>query len=111
MAGYNVEYSSIIFARFFLAEYGNRILRSLLNVLRFFGGWGGFGTAFFPPAFVFVRKGLVFCFLFVLVRATFPRYRYDQLRDIGWKIFLPIATGFLLTVIGVLSCADAFPVT
>jgi NADH-quinone oxidoreductase subunit H len=82
VAGYNVEYSSIIFAMFFLAEYGNMIMMSLLKTLLFLGGWLN-KTVTVLPAATFSAKGLIFCFLFVLVRATFPRYRYDQLMDIG----------------------------
>jgi NADH-quinone oxidoreductase subunit H len=81
VAGYNVEYSSIIFAMFFLAEYANMIFVSLLTVALFFGGWSG--TSPITNALTFSLKGLVFCFLFVLIRATLPRYRYDQLMDIG----------------------------
>jgi len=84
VAGYNVEYSSIIFAMFFLAEYGNMILMSLLSALLFLGGWGVVDyNSKLPMSTTLTLKGLVFCFLFVLVRATFPRYRYDQLMDIG----------------------------
>lgn len=108
VAGYNVEYSSIIFAMFFLAEYGNMIMMSLLAALLFLGGWSFFAPV--PAALVLTLKGLIFCFLFVLVRATFPRYRYDQLMDIGWKIFLPLSTGYLLLVVGLLMTFDALPV-
>lgn len=108
VAGYNVEYSSIIFAMFFLAEYGNMIMMSLLKAILFLGGWSF--CAPLPHALVLTLKGLIFCFLFVLVRATFPRYRYDQLMDIGWKIFLPLATGYLLFVVGTLMYFDALPV-
>lgn len=108
VAGYNVEYSSIIFAMFFLAEYGNIIIMSLLAAMLFLGGWSFFIAI--PPAFVLTLKGLIFCFLFVLVRATFPRYRYDQLMDIGWKIFLPVATAYLILIVGALVFFDALPV-
>lgn len=108
VAGYNVEYSSIIFAMFFLAEYGNMIMMSLIKAELFIGGWAG--PVFIPSATMVTLKALVFCFLFVLVRATFPRYRYDQLMDIGWKIFLPIATGLLLLYIGLLVACDVTPV-
>lgn len=108
VAGYNVEYSSIIFAMFFLAEYGNMIMMSLLKAILFLGGWSFWLPL--PHALVLTLKGLIFCFLFVLVRATFPRYRYDQLMDIGWKIFLPLSTGYLLLVVGVLLYFDALPV-
>jgi NADH-quinone oxidoreductase subunit H len=108
VAGYNVEYSSIIFAMFFLGEYSNMILMSVLNVIFFFGGWSSIFNL--PPAIVLSAKSLVFCFLFVLVRATFPRYRYDQLMDIGWKIFLPLATGYLMFAVGNLFTFDVAPV-
>jgi NADH-quinone oxidoreductase subunit H len=109
VAGYNVEYSSIIFAMFFLAEYSNMIMMSLVYVELFLGGWSG--PTFLPAAAILTAKALVFCFLFVLVRATFPRYRYDQLMDIGWKIFLPVATGFLIFVIGLVVACDATPIS
>jgi len=85
VAGYNVEYSSIIFAMFFLAEYSNMLLMSTLIVLLFFGGWLSITTytLYFSPIITFTAKILIFCFLYVLVRATYPRYRYDQLMDIG----------------------------
>jgi NADH-quinone oxidoreductase subunit H len=85
------------------------IIISLLKSLLFLAGWDG---AIGPllPATAFSLKGLVFCFLFVLVRATFPRYRYDQLINIGWKIFLPVATGFLILVVGNLFAFDGLPV-
>ena len=107
VAGYNVEYSSIIFAMFFLAEYGNMILMSIIKAELFLGGWSG---PFLPSSVWLALKTLVFCFAFVLVRATFPRYRYDQLMDIGWKIFLPLTTGLLLLIIGTIMAFDAAPV-
>lgn len=114
VAGYNVDYSSIIFARFFLAEYGNRIRRSVQKSRIFLGGAGVDLLQPIFNSFIEARllsvKTLLFCFIFVLVRATFPRYRYDQLRDIGWKTFLPVATGFFLFVVGVLVCADTLPI-
>jgi NADH-quinone oxidoreductase subunit H len=93
---------------FFLAEYGNMIMMSLLKALLFLGGWSFWAPL--PQALVLTLKGLIFCFLFVLVRATFPRYRYDQLMDIGWKIFLPLSTGYLLLVVGILMYFEALPV-
>jgi NADH-quinone oxidoreductase subunit H len=93
VAGYNVEYSGFMFALFFLAEYSNMLLISALNVIFFFGGWLSpaiFGF-FLPVGTWFVFKTLFFAYIFILVRATVPRYRYDQLMDIGWKIFLPIS--------------------
>lgn len=108
VAGYNVEYSSIIFAMFFLAEYGNMILMSIIKSELFLGGWGG--ASFLPQSTLVALKALIFCFAFVLVRATFPRYRYDQLMDIGWKIFLPVSTGLLIYYIGIILTFDATPV-
>jgi NADH-quinone oxidoreductase subunit H len=109
VAGYNVEYSSIIFAMFFLAEYGNMIMMSLVYAELFLGGWAG--LSFLPNSFVLSLKTLIFCVYLVVLRATVPRYRYDQLMDIGWKIFLPLATGLLLLTIGVVVSFDAVPVT
>lgn len=108
VAGYNVEYSSIIFAMFFLAEYSNMIMMSFIKSNLFIGGWEGLDSL--PSAMSVTLKALVFCFLFVLVRATFPRYRYDQLMDIGWKIFLPITTGLLLLYVGLLMSYGVTPV-
>lgn len=111
VAGYNVEYSSIIFAMFFLGEYSNMLMMATIIVLLFFGGW-------LPPfAFLgfisgnlwFSLKIVVFCFLFILVRAAFPRYRYDQLMDIGWKIFLPLSLSYLVFVTGILITFDSVP--
>lgn len=108
VAGYNVEYSSIIFAMFFLAEYGNMIMMSLIYAELFLGGWAG--PDIFPPALALSLKALIFCVYLVVLRATVPRYRYDQLMDIGWKVFLPVATGLLLFVVGVIIAFDAAPV-
>ena len=109
VAGYNIEYSSIIFAMFFLGEYGNITLMSVINSDIFFGGWAG---AIFDSlsAFVVSVKAVIIAASFVLVRATFPRYRYDQLMNIGWKIFLPVATGLIVTAIGVVIAFSALPV-
>lgn len=97
VSGYNVEYSSIGFALFFLGEYGNIILISCLNVLLFFGGWQiPFLSAFFNGAVVFSIKVFIFILLFIWSRAAFPRYRYDQLIRLGWKVFLPISISWLL---------------
>lgn len=98
VAGYNVEYSGMTFAMFFLGEYGSMSLNGAINVILFFGGWYA-PFAFleiFPPFIFFVIKMLLFTFLFVWVRASLPRYRYDQLMDIGWKVFLPVTLGFLV---------------
>ena len=91
VAGYNVEYSSIIFAMFFLGEYSNMLLMSTIMVLLFFGCWLPiFDTLnYISGSFYFSLKIVFICFLFILVRAALPRYRYDQLMDLGWKTYLP----------------------
>jgi NADH-quinone oxidoreductase subunit H len=110
VAGYNVEYSSIIFAMFFLGEYTNMLLMSTVIVLFFFGGWLPIISSInLDPAFWFSLKIIIFCFLFILVRAGLPRYRYDQLMTIGWKIFLPIALSYLMILIPTLLLFDALP--
>jgi len=91
VAGYNVEYSSITFAMFFLAEYSNMLLMAAITVLLFFGSYWQAG---------WILKMLIFVCWFVSVRATFPRYKYNELMDIGWKTFLPISLSFL----GYVSC-------
>ena len=113
VAGYNTEYSSIIFAMFFLAEYGNMILMSTIFTALFLGGETPFLQIFyfFPTFLNFSIKIVIFCFLFVIVRATFPRYRYDQLMNIGWKIFLPISLSYLLFICGLLTICNALPFT
>ena len=98
VAGFHVEYSGAAFAMFFLAEYMNLILISTLVSIMFFGGWlSPFESTWFENIFSFVPgfiwlaiKTLVFIFLFLWLRATLPRYRYDQIMRLGWKIFLPI---------------------
>ena len=97
VAGYNLEYSSIIFAFFFLGEYGNIIIMSALFSILFLGGWV---PVFFIPSFLALPIKTVFiCFLFILVRATIPRYRYDQLMDICWQIFLPFNLFYLILIV------------
>lgn len=93
VAGYNVEYSSIGFALFFIAEYANIIMMSTLNVVIFWGGWSApaLFLNFIPVYLVFVLKIVFFIVLFIWVRAVLPRYRYDQLMFLGWKVFLPIS--------------------
>jgi NADH-quinone oxidoreductase subunit H len=111
VAGYNVEYSSIIFAMFFLGEYSNLLLMATVIVLFFFGGWLspiGF-LSFIPGSIFFSLKIVIFCYLFILVRAAFPRYRYDQLMDIGWKTFLPLSLSYLVFITGILVAFDGTP--
>jgi len=104
VAGFHVEYAGMGFALFFLAEYANMILISALAVLLFLGGWHPpFAVAPFtwiPGIFWFFGKLAVIAFLFLWFRATFPRYRYDQIMRLGWKVFIPI-TLVWIGVIGV----------
>lgn len=92
-AGYHTEYSGLRFAFFMLTEYVAMFTVSILNVLLFFGGW----TAPFnlpwqlPPILWFIGKVAVFIYLFIWIRFTLPRYRYDQLMNIGWKVLIPVA--------------------
>lgn len=95
VAGYNLEYSSIIFAFFFLGEYGNIWIMAHLFVILFWKGWNIF---FFSSIFFFEIKCILICFIFILVRASIPRYRYDQLMDICWQLFLPFNLLYLLTL-------------
>lgn len=96
VAGYNVEYSAIAFAMFFLAEYGNMILMSVVSTLLFFGGWLFCYVSFTPMFFIFGLKVLFHIGIFILVRAAVPRYRYDQLMKLGWKTLLPFGFSMLL---------------
>jgi len=106
VAGYNVEYSSMGFALFFLGEYANMILMSGLCTLLFLGGW--LPILDFPifnriPGSIwFSIKVILFLFLYIWVRAAFPRYRYDQLMGLGWKVFLPLSLAWVVAVSGVL---------
>lgn len=106
VSGYNVEYSAMSFALFFLAEYSNIILMCSMIVILFLGGWfpliNIWPLNIIPGVFWFAVKTLFFIFLFILVRGTLPRYRYDQLMRLGWKIFLPISLGFLLILSSIL---------
>lgn len=95
VSGYNVEYSSIGFTFFFLAEYSNIILMSSIIVILFLGGWIA-PIAYFNGALCFALKLLLIMFFFVWIRATLPRYRYDQLMHLGWKVILPLSLGFTL---------------
>ena len=108
VAGYNVEYSSITFAMFFLAEYSNMILMSTLWVILFWGGWlqPKFVTFFFNENYLFfvnwlVLKTLLLLVSFIIVRATLPRYRFDQLMWIGWQVMFPILISFFLFLLGI----------
>jgi NADH-quinone oxidoreductase subunit H len=98
VSGYNVEYSSIGFTFFFLAEYSNIILMSSIIVFLFLGGWISI-VIHVESSFFFSFKLLFVMFFFVWIRATLPRYRYDQLMFLGWKVILPISLGFVLNSI------------
>lgn len=88
VAGFHVEYSSMKFALFFLAEYANMYIVSSIAVIMFLGGWNG---PFFPPFVWFMVKVLALMIGFLWIRATLPRLRFDQLMSLGWKILIPIA--------------------
>ena len=130
VAGYNVEYSSIAFALFFIAEYANILLMSILSVIFFLGGW-------LPPSEFYISvldfflvpwflipflsfslishslwlafKVSILAFMFVWVRATFPRYRYDQLMRLGWKVILPWSLAFVVFTSSALLIFDFYP--
>lgn len=129
VSGYNVEYSAFGFALFFLGEYANMVLMSSLAVIFFFGGWFGLGGFLLPAinipgylelpsifiylfisSFIFAIKVSLVLFFFIWVRATFPRYRYDQLMRLGWKIFLPLSLAFVIFVAGLLKSLSALPI-
>ncbi|MBI1987246.1 MAG: NADH-quinone oxidoreductase subunit NuoH, partial [Nitrospinae bacterium] len=88
VAGFHTEYSGMKFAFFFLAEYANMMVVSAMAVILFFGGWQG---PWLPGVVWFLLKMSIFIFLFFWLRATLPRYRYDQLMGIGWKVMFPLA--------------------
>lgn len=101
VAGFHVEYSGAAFAIFFLAEYANMILVSFLAPILFFGGWlspfpASWGLPGAPSFFWLFAKAFVFGFLFLWFRASFPRYRYDQIMRLGWKVFIPITIVWVL---------------
>jgi NADH-quinone oxidoreductase subunit H len=113
VSGYNTEYSAMGFALFFLGEYANMLLMSSMCVILFFGGWLPIGPYFIfkiiPGYLWFGIKIILFVFLFIWVRAAFPRYRYDQLMRLGWKIFLPLSLGWVMFVSGILLGMDWLP--
>ena len=101
VAGYHTEYSAMKFAMFFMAEYANMITVACLATLLFLGGWHGpiFGPPLLQavlPVFWFVAKVVVFLFIYIWVRGTLPRFRYDQLMAFGWKFLLPLAIANLI---------------
>lgn len=100
VAGHMIEYSGMSFAMFFLAEYANMILVSTLAVILFLGGWlSPFGFLDFIPGWIWLAiKVFVVVTMFLWVRATFPRFRYDQIMRLGWKIFIPVTLVWLVVV-------------
>ena len=117
VAGFHVEYSAMTFSVFFLAEYANMILIAMLAALMFLGGWlspfqgiPGLETLFsWVPGIVWlIAKCAFFCFFYLWFRATFPRYRYDQIMRLGWKVFIPITIVWLM-VVGALVVAEVGP--
>ena len=104
VAGFHVEYSGVTFAVFFMAEYANMVLIAALAAIMFLGGWHApldFAPfTWIPPFFWLFGKVAMLLFVFLWLRATFPRYRYDQIMRLGWKVFIPV-TLVWITVIGV----------
>jgi NADH-quinone oxidoreductase subunit H len=113
VSGYNVEYSAMAFALFFLGEYANMILMSGMTVILFLGGWlPPFDIAPFnwlPGVIWFSLKVSFVLFVFLWVRATLPRYRYDQLMRLGWKVFLPFSLLWVVVTAGAIVAFDWFP--
>lgn len=110
VAGYNVEYSSMAFAMFFLGEYANMILMSASTSILFLGGWlAPFGWDFIPGPIWFAAKIAFVLFVFIWARATLPRYRYDQLMRLGWKVFLPLSLFAVVAVAGYLVFTGNLP--
>jgi NADH-quinone oxidoreductase subunit H len=110
VAGFFVEYSAMSFALFFLGEYANMFLMSAMTTILFLGGWlAPFGLTFIPGPLWFIAKIVVVLFTFIWVRGTFPRYRYDQLMRLGWKVFLPFSLFYLVLVAGVLLALGWLP--
>ena len=113
VAGYNVEYSSIIFALFFLGEYANMILTSATTVILFWSGWLPIIDLpifyVIPPIVWLILKISILLFCFIWIRASFPRYRYDQLMRLGWKVFLPLTLFWVVLVASVLLFSGNLP--
>ena len=118
VAGFHVEYSGMAFSVFFMAEYANMVLISALTVIMFLGGWlspfpgladlAFVGWIFTPGVHWFVGKLVFFMFLYLWLRATFPRYRYDQIMRLGWKVFIPL-TIIWIVVVGIAIMAGLPP--
>lgn len=113
VSGYNVEYSAMTFALFFLGEYANMLLMSTFSSILFLGGWlpplNIFLLNWIPGSFWLSLKILLGAVFFILTRAALPRYRYDQLMYIGWKSFLPLSLGYLILTVGILISFNWLP--
>jgi len=109
VSGYNVEYSAMTFALFFLGEYANMLLMSAFVSILFLGGWLPLLVNFLPGNFWFSIKIVLGVIFFIVTRATLPRYRYDQLMYIGWKSFLPLSLSYLLFTVGILISFNWLP--
>jgi NADH-quinone oxidoreductase subunit H len=113
VSGYNVEYSAMTFALFFLGEYANMLLMSAFAAILFLGGWlpliNIFPLNYLPGSFWFSLKIIFGVVFFILTRATLPRYRYDQLMLIGWKCFLPLSLNYLIFTVGILISFNWLP--
>jgi len=113
VSGYNVEYSAMTFALFFLGEYANMLLMSSLCAILFLGGWlpiiNIFPLNLMTGVFWFSFKVTIGVIYFIVTRATLPRYRYDQLMQLGWKCFLPLSIGYFLFTVGVLISFNWLP--
>ena len=113
VAGYNVEYSAMGFALFFLGEYANMILMCSLTTIIFLGGWlppTNFILFYFIPSTLwFGLKTTFLLFGFIWIRSAFPRYRYDQLMYLGWKVFLPLSLSWVVLISGILLSFNWLP--
>jgi len=113
VSGYNVEYSGMTFALFFLGEYANMLLMSMFVTILFLGGWlppfNILPFTLLPGSFWLSFKVIVSVAFFIFARAGLPRYRYDQLMHIGWKCFLPLTIGFIIFTSSVLICFNFLP--
>jgi NADH-quinone oxidoreductase subunit H len=113
VSGYNVEYSAMGFALFFLGEYANMLLMSALTAILFLGGWlplfNFFPFSYIPGSIWFGLKIGFFVILFIVMRACLPRFRYDQLMSLGWKVFLPFSLGWLILTASILMSFNWLP--
>jgi NADH-quinone oxidoreductase subunit H len=113
VAGYHVEYSSMLFAFIFISEYCSILAMATIYAIIFLGGWlpPFLFPRFLPPAFYLTCKVMLVCFVFILVRALLPRYRFDQLLGLGWRTLFPLTFGFFLFYLGVMWATASLPYT